>query len=676
MKVKEFLTDHKRWQVKSRLRGLKDDNPRIRKESASWLGKLAEQGGYERIRASGGVVALSRSLKDSDPKVRSAACVALGRMSKTGGTRHVCGSGALMRMLNLLSDKNEKVVLNAAWAIGSISSNGGADSVVKAEGYERLSLLLGSDSPKVISAAAGAIGKTAKVDSSGIVIKTNAVPRLISHLNHEDSEVRSSAATALARVVKSNGPFSLVRGNGARRVHAMLRRKNSTSLNLTMGSIGKLAAKGGAEAVILLGIVPELVSFLRHERDDIRRSAMGTLEKIAASGGADAVMNAGGIEAAMAILTTKYNPEQWEAASLLGVLGEHGPYQELVPYKDELLRNDNTRELGEAVERHTSTEDENHRKNLLERARGLESAMNYEKAVRLYRELEMWDKVGELLGERLGKWDRVLMIHAREGNVSRTAAVMGERKGDWETAARLYIAAGEWAQAAEVFEKRLGNIKRAIKLYERSGSWDRARACRKELISRRKTPKKDRPEGWRPSVTDSSKVANTASVGPQEDVHTLARAGTKDQWEMFFKYIIRTKTKIELPPVDLDQRAFPEYGYRQLVELLVTFPDIVSLITDRERMGEMDMVVLDPVIQGDDFVVRGLASLCDLIVNGEVRYDPVLETEYRYLDMILSCASTTEGADGERLWTIETPQKSMSIRARVDNGNWVYSVHP
>jgi len=165
-----------------------------------------------------------------------------------------------------------------------------------------------------------------------------------------------------------------------------------------------------------------------------------------------------------------------------------------------------------------------------------------------------------------------------------------------------------------------------------------------------------------PSLTEASETpVSTGTSQPQkpaiDPITELARTGTKEEWKEF---LAKTdpKTPIRLPPIDEKNPLFPlfsgdnGYGYRALIYLLAEDrAALESISTARESFGALD-VKLNKNIKGDDVIRRGLEAYCDILYNGNATYNPVLSTEYKYLEMFLGVLGTPEREGDKKKWNV------------------------
>jgi hypothetical protein len=159
-----------------------------------------------------------------------------------------------------------------------------------------------------------------------------------------------------------------------------------------------------------------------------------------------------------------------------------------------------------------------------------------------------------------------------------------------------------------------------------------------------------------------------------EDIEKLVENGNKEQWKIFIAYNLKNELKMNLPPLEAAKCKFPEYGYRQLIELILESTDFLGIIIEIQDVSEFQMVSLNHLIRGDDPTLRGLEALCGLIVNTTVRYNPVSETDFKYLNIILDSFAIPKKVGINKTWNIKTENKETIITANFNKSSreWVY----
>jgi len=146
-----------------------------------------------------------------------------------------------------------------------------------------------------------------------------------------------------------------------------------------------------------------------------------------------------------------------------------------------------------------------------------------------------------------------------------------------------------------------------------------------------------------------------------------------DEWEYLFSAVVRLNARIDLPGIDPAKSNLPDYGYGQLAKLLLSSRDTVRLITSERDLGEFIDVSLNDNIRGEDYTYRGLLALCNLVRNKAMTYDPISETDFKYLNMILDCAAPMDKDGKTRVWDVETPRGMVKVTATIEEGEWTYT---
>jgi len=156
----------------------------------------------------------------------------------------------------------------------------------------------------------------------------------------------------------------------------------------------------------------------------------------------------------------------------------------------------------------------------------------------------------------------------------------------------------------------------------------------------------------------------------------LIENGTKEGWAAFIGYNLKNKLKMEFPPLDQEKFKFGDYGYRRLVELLFESPELVQIIIEVKDVSGFQMVSLKSLFRGDEPTMRGIEALCGLIQVKTRRYDPVCETDFKYLNIILDSFTISKKENSTKIWDIKTEKKEVKITANFDKGNreWVYKI--
>lgn len=171
----------------------------------------------------------------------------------------------------------------------------------------------------------------------------------------------------------------------------------------------------------------------------------------------------------------------------------------------------------------------------------------------------------------------------------------------------------------------------------------------------------------------SAGSSDTKTVGTLAE---LVESGTKEDWVVYFGRNLKGQTKMEFPPIDVEKCKFPDYGYRRLIELMMDSEDFLNLIIDVKDVPGFQMVSLNSLIRGDEPTLRGVEALCNLLINKNVRYNPVMETDFKYLNIILD-AFTIPKKDGiNKIWSIKLVDETVKISASFDRnaGEWEYKL--
>jgi len=161
-----------------------------------------------------------------------------------------------------------------------------------------------------------------------------------------------------------------------------------------------------------------------------------------------------------------------------------------------------------------------------------------------------------------------------------------------------------------------------------------------------------------------------------KDLNKLVESGKKHQWEKYIIYNLKNKIKMEFPPIDQDKCKFNDYGYRQLIELIIESTDFLRIITEVKEVSGFNVVELNYLIRGNNSTLRGIETFCNLLINNEIRFNPVSETDFKYLNIILNSftAPTKEGTN--KIWKIKTENSEIEIKAIFDKESheWIYAV--
>jgi len=179
---------------------------------------------------------------------------------------------------------------------------------------------------------------------------------------------------------------------------------------------------------------------------------------------------------------------------------------------------------------------------------------------------------------------------------------------------------------------------------------------------RKKTPKKPkRHQKARPQL---------------KDIDKLVDSGNKKQWKRYIANNIKNKIKMIFPPLEPAKCKISDYGYRQFIELIIESPDFLRLITEVRDISGFDVVRLNYLMRGDDTTLRGVEALCTLLINKEIRYDPVSETDFKYLNIIFHSFTLPKKDGINKTWNIKTENKKIQITAifNKEDREWIYTL--
>jgi hypothetical protein len=154
----------------------------------------------------------------------------------------------------------------------------------------------------------------------------------------------------------------------------------------------------------------------------------------------------------------------------------------------------------------------------------------------------------------------------------------------------------------------------------------------------------------------------------------LAENGTKEEWAYLFNIVMRNEVQIDLPAVDPEMGKFPDYGYKNLVKLLLENKDMTRMITEERDISGFKVIALSTYLRGDENTTRGLAALCNLILMGEAVYNPIMETEFKYLNLFLDAGSPMEKDGKTKTWKISNVSGEKTVTAVIEDGEWTYKV--
>jgi len=160
------------------------------------------------------------------------------------------------------------------------------------------------------------------------------------------------------------------------------------------------------------------------------------------------------------------------------------------------------------------------------------------------------------------------------------------------------------------------------------------------------------------------------------EIAGLVENGTQEEWTVFLAKNLKSKTKMEFPQLESEKCKFDDYGYRQLIELIFDSENFLRIFTEVKDVSGFQMVSLNSLIRGDEATLRGIEAMCSLLINKENRYDPVCETDFKYLNIILDSLTMSKKDGMDRVWEITTSLKKIDIKAgfNKDERVWVYSI--
>ena len=173
---------------------------------------------------------------------------------------------------------------------------------------------------------------------------------------------------------------------------------------------------------------------------------------------------------------------------------------------------------------------------------------------------------------------------------------------------------------------------------------------------------------------DAKKQSVSAPMGELKPLEVLVENGTQEDWLVFIGQNLKTETKMEFPPIESQKCKFPEYGYRRLVEFIIESEDFLKLIIEIKDVSGFSIVSLNHLIRGDDPTLRGIEALCNLLINHEIRYNPVCETDFKYLNVLLDSLTIPQKDGINRVWELKIGDKNYEISASFDKAaqEWLY----
>ncbi|MCP4652057.1 MAG: hypothetical protein GY858_01555 [Candidatus Omnitrophica bacterium] len=295
------------------IKGLKDPDPEVRKDSARVLGKIGPA-------AKPAVSALIDVLKDPDSKVRvnsARALAAIGPAAKE----------AISALTKALKDGNKYVRWNSAWALGQIGPAAepavssliealkDKDWVVRANSATALGEIGPAAEPALVrlrklakndpdeevrTAVQEAIGKIEK-GSESVGTEDAEVDRLIKGLKDPDPKVRKDSARVLGKIGPAAKPA----------VSALIEALKDPDFKVRANSAGTLGDIGPAAKEA----VSALIEALKDENKSVRRNSAGTLGDIGPAAK----------EAVSALIEALKDENKSVRSNSAGALGKIGP---------------------------------------------------------------------------------------------------------------------------------------------------------------------------------------------------------------------------------------------------------------------------------------------------------------------------------------------------------------
>jgi hypothetical protein len=133
---------------------------------------------------------------------------------------------------------------------------------------------------------------------------------------------------------------------------------------------------------------------------------------------------------------------------------------------------------------------------------------------------------------------------------------------------------------------------------------------------------------------------------------------------------------MDFPRLERSRCKFRDYGYRQLIELIIESEDFLRLITEIKDMSGFSIVELNNLIRGHDSTLRAIQTFCSLLINKETRYNPVNETDFKYLNIILNSFTVPQKDGRKKMWVINTDNSELKVIAAFDKKSreWIYRI--
>lgn len=180
-------------------------------------------------------------------------------------------------------------------------------------------------------------------------------------------------------------------------------------------------------------------------------------------------------------------------------------------------------------------------------------------------------------------------------------------------------------------------------------------------------------------VSGPKRIGIVKTVKKQTDLETidkLIESGTKEVWNSVIINHLKNNIKLKLPALDHSKCKFPGYGYRRFIELIIESKDLLRIMTEAKDVSGARVVTLNSLIRGDDSTLRGIEALCKLLFNKTTIYNPVSETDFKYLNLIFDSFTEPVKEGNNKIWNIETEKMKLKISASFDKENreWVYKI--
>jgi len=138
--------------------------------------------------------------------------------------------------------------------------------------------------------------------------------------------------------------------------------------------------------------------------------------------------------------------------------------------------------------------------------------------------------------------------------------------------------------------------------------------------------------------------------------------------------VVINNIRIDLEPIDPKLQNLPNYGYKSLIALMLESKDFQRMVTEWEEVSGEKMLKVTSLLRGDEGLRRGLAALANLLYNKTATYNPVNETEWKYMDIVLNCFQPFEKQGKAKVWNVDTGKSKFKITSQIEEGQWVYKV--